>query len=365
MKALRYCLPQAILDPKYREVPGMQRFRHFFSLYGSWVMPYDRTGVMTTPLRTMPQFALPVYRPFKKSYAELCDERASEILQRAERSGVTLYIMYSGGIDSTCMLVSVLKHASPEQKKGIVVLLSHDSIAENPRFFDEHIKRDLRMDSSASFPAILGGKDMFLSAEHNDMILGSDKIGKLMRQFYPGVVHEPYRRETIAAHFAPALGQDKELTSFYMDMFERICDAAPIDIRTNLEFLWWINFSFKWHACYYYILMFTKAAQTAGITEEYLRDRFVSFFNTDEFQLWSMHNTDKRIRDTWKSYKWVAKDIIYEYTKDAEYRDHKIKRGSLIPLIRQLHAYSTLDAGLTFSSGCELADLFAEKNDFV
>ena len=38
-----------------------------------------------------------------------------------------------------------------------------------------------------------------------------------------------------------------------------------------------------------------------------------------------MNNPDKKMKDTWNTYKWVCKDIIYEYDKNVEYRDTKNK----------------------------------------
>ena len=44
--------------------------------------------------------------------------------------------------------------------------------------------------------------------------------------------------------------------------------------------------------------------------------KLVHFFDSTEFQLWSMNNPDKKIKDTLDSYKWIAKDYIYDYTND-------------------------------------------------
>jgi len=55
----------------------------------------------------------------------------------------------------------------------------------------------------------------------------------------------------------------------------------------------------------------------------------LSEFDTEEFQLWSMNNPDSKIKDTMTSYKWPAKDYIFDYTKDSNYRDTKLKVGSL------------------------------------
>jgi hypothetical protein len=263
------------------------------------------------------------------------------------------------------LLVSLLKQATAQQKKNMVVLLSHESISENPRFYEEHIRGKLRVDSSIMFANLLGGNDMLLSAEHNDMVMGSDKVGKIMTRYGPAAIHRPYSRDLMTDFFGASLDGDTETANFYVDLFERIRDVAPVPIDTNFEFLWWVNFAIKWQACYAYIAMLTPLKNTHLVTKEYLDTRFVSFFNTDEFQLWSMNNPDKRIRDTWASYKWVAKEVIYDYTKDAEYRDNKLKKGSLIPLTNRLYTNNFLDENLHFSNDLGPETYLETKNDFV
>jgi PP-loop superfamily ATP-utilizing enzyme len=47
--------------------------------------------------------------------------------------------MYSGGIDSTLVIISLLKNASEEERNNITILLSENSIGENPNFYKDHI----------------------------------------------------------------------------------------------------------------------------------------------------------------------------------------------------------------------------------
>jgi hypothetical protein len=366
MTRLIYCYPTTLLDPLFFARPSIARYSQSTNIYGYWVMPLDRTGTIKTPIRSVDLFPMPKFRPFAKSYEDICNDRAVEILRSAESMGITIYVLYSGGIDSTCLLVSLLKHATTEQKKHIVVLLSHESIAENPRFYDEHIRGKLRTGSSIMFPNLIGQNDMLLSAEHNDLVMGSEKIGKLMLDRGPHSIHEAYDRDTLFVFFTSLLGGDTISADFYLNLFERIRDASQIPINTNMEFLWWINFSIKWQACYFYILLFTPPERASLITKEYLDTRFISFYNTEEFQLWSMNNPDKRIRDTWKSYKWVIKDIIYDYTKDSEYRDNKTKVRSLPVVLEQLNIhFRYFDENAVFRNDLSPESFLEQKNDFI
>ena len=60
-------------------------------------------------------------------------------------------------------------------------------------------------------------------------------------------------------------------------------------------------------------------------------NNFVSFFDTPEFQSWAMENRDLKIKDTWETYKFPAKDFIFNFTNDPIYQRKAVKWGSPIP----------------------------------
>lgn len=365
MKRLIYCLPTVFQDPGLLAQPGIAKFVAIFPMYGDWVIPADRTGTVTMPIHIKPVCPIPQFKTFTKSYADICDDRAREVLKSSDTLGAPIYIMYSGGIDSTCVVVSMLKNATKEQRDRLTILLSPQSINENPRFYDEHLKGKVRVESSMLFSDRLGTNDILLTGEHNDMIMGSEKIGKLMVRYGAESIYKKYDRDMMIEFYAAMVQGDTKLSTFYIDMFEKICKTAPMTLTSNMDFLWWINFAIKWQSCYAYILLLTPQKNAHLINDTYLDTRFISFYNTDEFQLWSMNNLDKRIKDTWKSYKWVPKQIIYDYNKDAEYRDHKMKRGSLTPLTMRLYHNKYVDDQWNFYNELDPKEFLNPNNDFL
>src|SRR5215475_8984077 len=101
---------------RYQSLPGIKKFLSFFGIYHDWVCPIDRTVVLRTPVRTKSLFPMPQMRILNKDYEQICNERANELLIRAERLDVPIYVFWSGGVDSTCLLVSLLKNATQAQK---------------------------------------------------------------------------------------------------------------------------------------------------------------------------------------------------------------------------------------------------------
>src|SRR5207249_11193920 len=83
-------------------LPGMERFSHYFKLYRNPTISFvDRTGTITSPIAVKSLFPIPPFRRFTKSFEEICDDRAQELLEYAEREDRQVYLVASGGIDST------------------------------------------------------------------------------------------------------------------------------------------------------------------------------------------------------------------------------------------------------------------------
>jgi hypothetical protein len=363
MRLLQYN-PNVVTHESNFHLPGIEKFSKFFKIYNPTVVVLDRSNTIRIPVYTTLLFPLPVLRPISKSFEEICNDRAIELLTRADSLGVTVYVFYSGGIDSTLLLISLLKQATPVQKANIVVLLSEDSIRENPNFYREFIHGKLRVDSVNQYPYLLGSNALFVGGEHNDQLFGSDMMGKLITRFDPSVIQKRYDRDLFFTFFNGNL-DDSVATHFYLDMFERLKAAAPVNIVTNHDYLWWINFSLKWQSVFMRMLTCVAPRNATRIDLAYLGTRYNHFYGTEDFQLWSMNNMDKKIKNSWNTYKWVCKDIIYDYTKDADYRDNKIKVGSLSSVIRQQIQYNFIDDSMTFSREMSPQEYYNPNNDFA
>jgi uncharacterized CHY-type Zn-finger protein len=363
-KRLLYYNPHRLNQPASQRLPGIRRFSQLFAVIDRTISLVDRTHTLTLPVGVHSLFPLPALIPLARTFEDLCNERAVELLRRAEALNVRLYVFWSGGIDSTLVLVSLLKNATPRQLTNLVVLMSQESISEYPKFYNEYIRGKLQVDSSVMFPYLLGGRHLVVNGEHNDQLFGSDMVGKLVVRFGAEVMHRPYDRDLFFRFFDGNIN-DRDATNFSLDRFEQLRAAAPVPITTNYLHLWWISFAMKWQAVFMRTLAYTSPRQVSNIDLGYLNTYYAPFYCTDAFQLWSMTNLDQKIKDKWSTYKWVCKDIIYDFTKDADYRDNKIKRGSLYFLLLQQTPYYFIDANMTFSREMHPSEYHVPVNDFV
>jgi len=364
MKRLVYYNSESVTAEENSHLPGIALFSNYFKLYNKNVMPIDRSGTIRVPVKTASLFPLPEMRPFSKTFEEICNERAAELLKRADALNARLRVFYSGGIDSTLALISFLKCATPSQKKNIVVMMNENSISENPSFYREHIYGKLAVDSSQLFPYLIGGDDLIVNGEHGDQLFGADVFQNVIAAFGPDVIHRPYDRAMFFEFYDKKIS-DRGTTDFFLDMFERIKDAAPIDIKTNYEFTWWLNFTLKWQNVTMRMLPFVAKRNLPSVTREYMDTRFEPFYRTDDFQLWSMLNPDKKIKETWNTYKYAAKDVIFAFTRDESYHANKTKVPSLYNLFLQRAIHDFIDEDLIYHEKLDASAYFEPNNDFV
>src|SRR5262245_51324210 len=86
--------------------PDVQLFSHLFKILKRNVALVDRSGAIRFPIAVKSMFPIPAPRPLNKDYEQICNERAVEILTRADQRNCLIYVLWSGGIDSTLVLVS-------------------------------------------------------------------------------------------------------------------------------------------------------------------------------------------------------------------------------------------------------------------
>ncbi len=354
-----------VTNPKNYKLPGIKEFRNVFYMLGDNVVLVDRTNTIQVPVRTKIYSPLPEYQKFTTSYEDICDIRAKELLEKSDAQNLPIYIFYSGGIDSTLVLVSFLKNSTTEQLKRITLLMSHDSISENPNFYENYIRGKLNLKSAAYFPYLLNKQAMFVGGEYNDQIFGSALFKDFIDTFSEKTLLSKYQRDLMTKMFLKKWHSPK-VVSWYMDLFESVYKKAECPTYSNADFLWWLNFTFKWQSVYFRMLTYAADHIVQHIDNSFIKNNFFHFFGTDEFQLWSMNNPDKKIKNTWESYKFEAKEVIYKFNKDNHYRLYKTKHGSLAWVIMhqiqknfisdKMQMYSELNADVWYQPNNSFID---------
>jgi hypothetical protein len=246
--------------------------------------------------------ALPNHR---LSFANCCDQRAVELLQLSGN----IYVMWSGGIDSTALLVAILKNWPGTELDRVTVLCDNHSIKENRNFFKIVVNNFKILPSTNNLEQYckLG---YVITGELNDQLFGSDVVGTCVEAFGDTAIQSEWK--VVAPKIFELLSPQYGAKCY--DNYKNIVSESPFELKTTHDFFWFLNFTQKWQNVQLRTLMVT----TWTDTKTYF-PKLIAFFDTEYFQVWSIHNQDKKIKHTWLSYKYIAKEYIIEYTKDSSF----------------------------------------------
>jgi hypothetical protein len=345
----------------------LQKWDAIYKMIPRNVSLVDRCGYVSTPYVFENKFSIPKdLSNFNKTYEQVCVERAEQLIAHSRQLGKPLLLLYSGGIDSTTVLVSFIK-AAGNNTRDIIVALNPASIQENPRFYYQHIRGKFRLMASERALDLIDGEYVMVGGEFNDQLFGSDILLSYKNLYGFDRILEPYNEGNIVPFFINN-GMSVEYAKFWFDLMDQQIKATNLcEVKSVRDFFWWYNFCFKWQSVYYRIIARTSRREL--ITDQFISDYYHQFFESQDFQRWSMLNPDKKIVDSWESYKISAKQMIFEYTKDQDYFKNKMKLGSLFGIFKKRSvpdalAYDTDTHEYIFIDNSDCSEYYDPDNSF-
>lgn len=347
--------------------PGTKEWASIYKVIHLNVSLVDRLEKVRLPynFKLYDPFKLPTDLSSTLSYEDCCNKRAEELYALSNKLNVPIVVLYSGGIDSTLVLVSFLKIIPPQELRDkLIVAMSLDSIRENPNFYNTTIRKKCSVISSDNFGSLFNGKNLIVGGEHNDQLLGTDVAGRYFRLFSFDELHEKYNEQNVSKFLLHA-GMSEDNAKLWYYILDKHIKSAPIKIETVFQFFWWLNFIFKWQSVFFRILLRVSPGSRDSINQEFISNYFHHFFSADYFQVWSMKNPHLKIKNSWDSYKFIAKEVIYKYTQDINYLHNKVKIGSLYKLFLQKDTPIGLTSDYKYLYDITPGDFYMAKNDFV
>ena len=304
------------LCDRYKHIAGVDLINNHRKIIGSNnSMFFDRTETFKLPIALKNQFPIPkIDHNFTKTYEDICDQTASEIINKAVNSNKKIRILWSGGIDSTLILITFLKQG---QRDILEVGLSIESIAENYDFYKNHLLGRVKLIPATDLKSLASSDCVLVGGEYNDQLLGSNLLPTFVRYYDVNDLHNTFNLDKLKKVFSSRYTINVDT---WIDIYLSIAEKSPIQIKTNLDFHWWINFSCKWQGLYYRLASY--------FPESYDLENYCHFFQTEDFQQWSLLNHSQEF-NRWEDYKKICKDLIWQFDKNDEYRNKKTKLESL------------------------------------
>ena len=315
------------------EFPESSRHLSSFDKKYSNMMP-KRSGILIDRSKTIDfyngAFDFPNITPIPKittplSTEECIEESVFQLSVIAKHKKI--YILWSGGIDSSAALLGIWKYGKILFDNNKVSLLhSRSSVRESPFLYDWIVRNKILTEEVGSVTKFIkdqpqGSSDtndksnIYVTGEIGDQIMGN--FHNLSS--FPNLNDEENLLSKDIFSFLKPI-QDKEKKEAWSSVAHLLYDNRKTEIETVFDMLSWFTFTCKYeHPKYRFWLAAARRIPT------------YNFFDTDEFQNWSMNNNwkEKCNGNWWTHYKMPLKKFIYDIT-GSEYALTMYKQSSLI-----------------------------------
>jgi len=245
-----------------------------------------------------------------RTFEEICLNIANSIWNTLQ--GKTLCFWWSGGIDSTAALVALMR-TNPRWSQQMKIRTTRYALdVEYPWFYQQYL---VESDHTVHRGWDLWSEDLYAS---DDQVRVECSVGG---QLFAGIKKidveptAPWRALFDSSYFKTQVGAGlmKVTDSYITEQVKQF----PVPIQTVQDVLWAMTFLHKWDWGHGRPITWTGKADLWG--------RSRCFYNNWDWQRWSMSNPQYRNFDHPKNFKQVAKDFIFDFTGDADYRDNKSK----------------------------------------
>lgn len=272
----------------------------------------DRTNTFAGRYKTIVDPIPELPSNFNKSFSDIASERSTELLS----TGKEIIVSWSGGIDATYALVSLLKNCSDTSQ--ITVSMNYFSIVENDYFYLNYIKNKLKVIAPTDYyPRIIPTENqIFVTGDQIPQIFGFSFVS------FSDSKHESWISWVLSKF------DSKEKANWFLSNIKPWLDKSPVEIKTVFDFMWWLCFSVRWNNN-----RFKPLRWNSSYDKNIFENNIKPFFRTTDFEIWSMLNHDKKIKNDAPSFKYIMKEEIFEFDKNENYLNQKTSERSNVKLV--------------------------------
>ena len=289
--------------------------------YGTDYCPWDIKNdsvIMPLPLLSS---------SFDRSFADITDERAIDILNSAKSQNKRIGVYWSGGIDSTVMVAAFLKNLNSDDLELVDVFLNQYSLIESPRFFTEFIKGKINYKIANN----IGLTDDLLRTH---ILVDGEPMDKLwmgmMGITFAGLhgyesLSRPFVENTddILNFMHQTIAHDDACRWF--EIVESSISENSDLVITTADCLTWMNF-FHITGKVYDRLIYDD------IDFDNFKNSYCPWYKSSEYQQWAWGSSrdEKNLISSLTEYKMIPKEYIFDLTKDEYSLHFKIKMASVM-----------------------------------
>jgi hypothetical protein len=371
MKLLMY--DTAYIQTNRKEFAG-QDIEDWLNLYDkefvhNYTSDNDRTGSIIVPFKThIPDDCrIPLFVNSNITYSEAAANRARELIKLSDTTGKKIYLLYSGGIDSSTVLTSFINLLGiDEAVKKVSIMMSHDSIIENPWMWDKIIRPYFSVINSKNFDlSSLKDDILYVNGELNDQLFGATgpfKVNVKAAKKLGLPIDKLIANEEFLHTVFDMLEFSKSANDKWTKVFLKSMENCPIKDGSFVTLAWWYGFTCKWINVKYRVFMFnTVPGETYAIPKQVVSNN-IAFFDSADFQIWAMNNKEPKHLGSFETFKYTAKKYVSELV-GPEYMQ-KLKKLSFDKVLAMKKRTIAFDSDFVLHNNVTLDDIYLPDNDF-
>ncbi len=303
-----------------------------------------RVGTFTNPWSadSDPDYAVPTLAYTNEHLYDIVNNRAIELVHVAKAENKHMLVMWSGGIDSTLVVTSLLKNSTPADLDNVTIVLTLNSIIENYDFYKNHIKTNFKCISWLDIEITneLLENNIIVHGDPADCLFGPSVA--MYEKLIPTGEHLLPFKDNVSLIAKIIDSKNLHITKEYnvpefgswyaKKITNNLLEVAPENVETIADWWWWHYFNFKWQFSLIRPLMRRRnnGAELIPLSDKNFKSYIDnSFFNTERFQQWSYSNLKTHVGSDIKNHKLLPKQYIYEYDKNIVYLNTKTKVESV------------------------------------
>lgn len=348
--------------------PDRSRFGEIYNLIGANTSLTDRTGFIKIPFTVAAAPELKVPYGTALSLREATDLRVRELLNIQDQLNVPIHVYYSGGIDSSYVLSSLLSRMTPEAaSERLVVAMTTESIFENPTLYQKFIRGKIRVVPGDDFSKCLDLQKIVISGELGDQLFGSDIMMAAKSLFGEDRIFDCHYYDP-AFEIFQHVGISVSSAERWLHLITTSAESFGFQVYNLHDLLWWYNFTCKWQGVYFRMMAYSVPTYRENAKKAVDEGYYQNFFASRELQLWSFVNQKTGVKYkrelSWPGYKYPMKEEIYKLTGDEYYLQNKIKSGSLWKCLRNKFKAKAITSDYQFIDDLTGLDLYNPENSF-
>lgn len=299
-----------------------QEFKHVYNFdLNFWTIPshaftYARYGNESIHLSISNNTSIlpcPKLESIKETFSEVTDLRSIELLTFSRTHNKKVCVFWSGGIDSTVILASILKLWSKSDYQKVLVYMTDNSYFENPLFFEKYVEPNFeyKIINHSYWDELL---DDFILVDGEP----ADKIWQPTISFLYGIENLNHQWKT-HKHYVKNFISNKigdKYASMMIDRIDTNINSLNLDLTSISDVFFWIGFN--WHLSQRLYKQYKHIQNHNPETFFKFSKFYYPWYVGKFYQQWSISDNGKISRNIKNlvEFKMHAKQYIYELTKD-------------------------------------------------